>query len=88
MSHPCVLEAAVIGVPDERWGERPKAFVVLRSGTSATPADLIAHVRTRIAGYKAPREIDVTMELPKNSTGKIQKYMLREKERAGQAGPR
>jgi fatty-acyl-CoA synthase len=77
MSHPCVLEAAVIGVPDERWGERPKAFVVLRSGTSATPTDLIAHVRTKIAGYKAPRDIDITVKLPKTSTGKIQKYMLR-----------
>jgi fatty-acyl-CoA synthase len=85
MSHPCVLEAAVIGVPDERWGERPKAFVVLRSGTSATPADLIAHVRTKIAGYKAPRDIDITVKLPKTSTGKIQKYMLREKEWTGQA---
>ena len=85
MSHPCVLEAAVIGVPDERWGERPKAFVVLRSGTSATPADLIAHVRTKIAGYKAPRDIDITVKLPKTSTGKIQKYMLREKEWSGHA---
>jgi fatty-acyl-CoA synthase len=85
MSHPCVLEAAVIGVPDERWGERPKAFVVLRSGTSATPADLIAHVRTKIAGYKAPRDIDITVKLPKTSTGKIQKYMLREKEWTGHA---
>ncbi|HTZ29889.1 MAG TPA: acyl--CoA ligase family protein [Streptosporangiaceae bacterium] len=84
MSHPCVLEAAVIGVPDERWGERPKAFVVLRPGTGATPADLIAHVRTRIAGYKAPRDIDITVTLPKTSTGKIQKYMLREKEWTGQ----
>ena len=80
MSHPCVLEAAVIGVPDDRWGERPKAFVVLRSGSSATPTDLIAHVRTKIAGYKAPRDIDITVKLPKTSTGKIQKYMLREKE--------
>jgi fatty-acyl-CoA synthase len=85
MSHPCVLEAAVIGVPDERWGERPKAFVVLRSDTSATSADLIAHVRTKIAGYKAPRDIDITVKLPKTSTGKIQKYMLREKEWTGQA---
>jgi fatty-acyl-CoA synthase len=84
MSHPCVLEAAVIGVPDERWGERPKAFVVVRPGTSVTPADLIAHVRTKIAGYKAPRDVDITVKLPKTSTGKIQKYMLREKEWAGQ----
>jgi fatty-acyl-CoA synthase len=86
MSHPCVLEAAVIGVPDERWGERPKAFVVLRSGTSATQADLIAHVRTQIAGYKAPRDIDITVKLPKTSTGKIQKFMLREREWTGHAG--
>jgi fatty-acyl-CoA synthase len=84
MSHPCVLEAAVIGVPDDKWGERPKAFVVLRPGTSATTADL-AHVRTKIAGYKAPRDIDITVKLPKTSTGKIQKYMLREKEWSGHA---
>jgi fatty-acyl-CoA synthase len=83
MSHPCVLEAAVIGVPDEKWGERPKAFVVLRPGTSTTVKDLTAHVRTRIAGYKTPRDIDITVKLPKTSTGKIQKFMLREKEWAG-----
>ena len=83
MSHPCVLEAAVVGVPDDKWGERPKAFVVLRAGTSATQQELIAHVRTKIAGYKAPREVDITIELPKTSTGKIQKFMLRDKEWAG-----
>jgi fatty-acyl-CoA synthase len=85
MSHPCVLEAAVVGVPDDKWGERPKAFVVLRLGSSATVEDLIAHVHTKIAGYKAPRDIDITGELPKTSTGKIQKYMLRETEWAGHA---
>jgi acyl-CoA synthetase (AMP-forming)/AMP-acid ligase II len=84
MSHPCVLEAAVVGVPDEKWGERPKAYVVLRAGTSATQQELIAHVRTKIASYKAPREVEITVELPKTSTGKIQKFMLREKEWAGQ----
>jgi fatty-acyl-CoA synthase len=83
MSHPCVLEAAVVGVPDDKWGERPKAFVVLRAGTSATQEELIAHVKTKIAGYKAPREVDITVELPKTSTGKIQKFMLRDKEWAG-----
>ena len=83
MSHPCVLEAAVVGVPDDKWGERPKAFVVLRAGTSATQQELIAHVRTKIAGYKAPREVDITIELPKTSTGKIQKFILRDKEWAG-----
>jgi acyl-CoA synthetase (AMP-forming)/AMP-acid ligase II len=83
MSHPCVLEAAVVAVPDDKWGERPKAFVVLRVGTSATQQELIAHVRTKIAGYKAPREVDITIELPKTSTGKIQKFILRDKEWAG-----
>jgi fatty-acyl-CoA synthase len=83
MSHPCVLDAAVIGVPDEKWGERPKAYVVLRPGKSATPEDLIAHVRTKIAGYKVPRDIDIAAQLPKTSTGKIQKFVLREAEWAG-----
>ena len=83
MSHPAVLEAAVIGVPDDKWGERPKAFVVLRAGHSATPEELIAHVRTKIARYKAPRDIAITVELPKTSTGKIQKFVLREPEWAG-----
>ena len=83
MSHPCVLEAAVVGVPDDKWVERPKGYVVLRSGTSATQQELIAHVRTKIAGYKAPREVDITIELPKTSTGKIQKFILRDKEWAG-----
>ena len=59
--------------------------MVLRAGTSATQQELIAHVRTKIAGYKAPREVDITMELPKTSTGKIQKFLLREKEWAGQS---
>ena len=84
MSHPSVLEAAVVGVPDEKWGERPKAYVVLRPGTSATPEELMVHVRTKIAGYKAPRDIDVIVTLPKTTTGKIQKYLLREPEWAGQ----
>ena len=83
MSHPAVLEAAVIGVPDDKWGEHPKAFVLLRAGHSATPQELIAHVRTKIASYKAPRDIVFTADLPKTSTGKIQKFVLRDAERAG-----
>ena len=82
MSHPAVLEAAVIGVPDDRWGERPKAFVVLRAGQSATPQELNAHVRTKIASYKAPRDIEIEPDLPKTSTGKIQKFVLRDAEQA------
>ena len=85
MSHPAVLEASVIGVPDTKWGERPKAFVVLRAGQSATPQELTAHVRTKIASYKAPRDVEITAELPKTSTGKIQKFVLRDAERAGRS---
>jgi fatty-acyl-CoA synthase len=83
MSHPAVLDVAVIGIPDDKWGERPKAFVVLRAGHTATPDELIAHVRTKIARYKAPREVDIVVGLPKTSTGKIQKFVLREPEWAG-----
>ncbi|MFF5009793.1 acyl--CoA ligase family protein [Streptomyces phaeochromogenes] len=83
MSHEAVLEVAVVGVPDEKWGERPKAFVVLKAGLQATEAELIEHVRTKIARYKAPRNVDLVTELPKTSTGKIQKFALREPEWAG-----
>jgi fatty-acyl-CoA synthase len=85
VSHPAVLEAAVIGVPDEQWGERPKAFVVLAEGQSATPDELIEHVRSRIARYKAPKTVEIVAELPKTSTGKVQKFELREKEWSGEA---
>lgn len=81
MSHPAVMEAAVIAIPDPKWGEVPKAFVVLRAGCSASAEEIIAHVRTRLAGFKAPRAVEFS-ELPKTSTGKIQKYVLRERERA------
>ncbi|GAA3219400.1 AMP-binding protein [Pseudonocardia petroleophila] len=84
VSHPAVLEAAVIGVPDEKFGERPKAFVVLADGKDATPDELIEHVKSRIARYKAPRDVEIVDELPKTSTGKVQKFELREKEWGGE----
>jgi fatty-acyl-CoA synthase len=84
MSHPAVLEAAVVGVPDDRWGERPKAFVILRQGKTAEPDEVIEHVKTAIARYKAPRDVEIVTELPKTSTGKIQKFELRNKEWGGQ----
>ncbi len=76
--HPAVIESAVVGRPDERWGEIPVAFVSLRPGISATREELIEFVCSRIARFKAPREI-LFEDLPKTSTGKIQKYILRQR---------
>ncbi len=83
VSHPGVLECAVVAVPHDKWGERPKAFVVVKPGAEVSEDDLVAHVKDRIARYKAPDAVDFVVELPKTSTGKIQKYVLREKEWAG-----
>jgi fatty-acyl-CoA synthase len=80
--HPAVLEAAVVGVPDDRWGEVPKAFVALKPGASATAEELVAFARERLARFKVPKAI-VFGELPKTPTGKIQKFKLREQEWAG-----
>jgi len=82
-SHPAVLEVAVIGVPDEKWGERPKAFVVCRPGAEVSETVLIEHVRAHIARFKAPKAIEFVDALPRTSTGKVQKFELREKEWAG-----
>jgi len=79
LTHEAVLECAVVAVPHEKWGERPKAFVVLRDGATADPRELVEHVRGRIARFKAPDEIEFIDALPKTSTGKVQKYALRER---------
>src|SRR5207302_8726087 len=72
--HPAVLEAAVVGMPHERWGEVPRAFVALRAGAPpVTPDELVAWVRGRLAHFKAPKQVDILPELPKGGTGKIQK---------------
>ena len=76
-SHPAVSAAAVVAMPDEKWGEVPVAFVELRDETPPSEADLIAHCRGRLAGFKCPKRV-VAYVLPKTSTGKIQKNMLRE----------
>jgi acyl-CoA synthetase (AMP-forming)/AMP-acid ligase II len=77
-SHPSVAEVAVIGVPSEKWGETIKALVVLAEGTTADEAELIAHCKGRLAGYKAPTSVEFRTEIPRTATGKIQKFKLRE----------
>ncbi len=81
-AHPAVLECAVIGVPHPHWGERPKAFVTLNETATATPQEIIAFCRERLAHYKCPDTIEFG-PLPKTSTGKIQKFVLRDREWAG-----
>ncbi len=76
MHHPAVSLCAVVARPDEKWGETPCAFVELKPGAEAGEADLIAHCRTRLAGFKCPKTV-VFQDLPKTSTGKIQKFELR-----------
>ncbi|MEZ5392296.1 MAG: AMP-binding protein [Bryobacterales bacterium] len=82
MEHPAVLEVSVIGTPDEKWGEVPKAFVAPREGAEVTAEELIAFVRERLAHFKAPKQVQFG-DLPKTATGKIQKYVLREREWQG-----
>jgi fatty-acyl-CoA synthase len=82
-AHPAVLECAVVAVPHDHWGERPKAFVTLREDAEATEEELIAFCRTRLAHYKCPDAVEFG-PLPKTSTGKVQKFVLREREWSSQ----
>ena len=82
LRHPAVQEVAVVGMPHEKWGESPHAFVVLRQGVKATEEDLKLHVRNSLAHFKTPQWVNFVDELPKTATGKVQKYILR----AGKAG--
>jgi fatty-acyl-CoA synthase len=82
LEHDAVLECAVVAVPDEKWGEVPKAFVTLKPGRALDGEELRAFARERIAAFKVPKSVEFG-ELPKTSTGKIQKYVLREREWKG-----
>jgi len=82
LGHPAVLEVGVVGMPHERWGESPHAFIVLADGKSATADELRAYARENLAHFKVPSAFHFVKELPKTATGKIQKYLLRQ----GKAG--
>ena len=82
-SHPEVAEVAVIGVPDEKWGETVTALVVLTPGASLTEADVIAHTPHQLAGYKCPKRVELRDSLARTATGKLQKFKLREPYWAG-----
>jgi acyl-CoA synthetase (AMP-forming)/AMP-acid ligase II len=81
--HPAVAAAAVVSTPDEKWGEQPKAFVELKAGQHASPDDILAFARDHLSGFMRPAAVEIVQELPKTSTGKIQKAELRDREWEG-----
>jgi fatty-acyl-CoA synthase len=82
-AHPAILECAVIAVPDEEWGEVPKALITLKQSQRASSDDILEHCRRHLAGFKVPKSVEFLSELPKGGTGKILKKVLREKYWAG-----
>jgi fatty-acyl-CoA synthase len=82
--HPAVVEAAVIGTPDPKWGEKVVAVVCVRDGHQVTGADIVAFCREEIAGYKKPKHVIFIEALPKNASGKVLKRELRDRIAAGE----
>ena len=82
LRHPAVHEAAVVGLPDSKWGEAPHAFVVLKPGAAVTGDELRTFTRERLAHFKCPHTVTFVSDLPKTATGKIQKFVLRGKRSA------
>lgn len=80
VTHPDILEAACIGVPDSHWGERPKAFITVKQGKDLNGEDVVdwAKHKSDISKFMVPREVEIVEELPKTSTGKVKKNVLRE----------
>ena len=77
LRHPAVQESAVVGLPHEKWGETPRAFIVLKAGAATTSESLRQFCREHLAHFKVPHDFDFIAELPKTATGKVQKYVLR-----------
>ena len=78
MSHPDIIDAAVVGVPDDKWGETVKAFVILSEGKIQSEADIISYSKEQIASYKCPTSVDFINDIPRNPSGKILRRVLRE----------
>jgi fatty-acyl-CoA synthase len=76
--HQAVLECAVIGVPSEKWGETPKALIVLKDGQTASEDVIIGFARDHLAHFKCPTSVDFVESLPRTATGKLQKFLIRE----------